>query len=268
MRYIFKVGPFQVCGGPPQAMYISFGDGKMDFEPAMADEQGLQGLIRRGSAAGAVCEPQLAEAARKLGLEVRPLNEECVLGKAVLSVISTNRETLEGNRDKAVLLELIDAAAAFFTAKPWTGISSFQMIDIQIDGGMRHLFESTVAGGQSREIGLFMFFRVGDAPRFEEAARLRDRKLVAPVEMMTLMYDLAPGPITSAIQDVTGILFAPVLLRMRLGEPVALKPAEVAVLAASLRAVADLARTGDEGRGACASGPVQVTATARLRLPS
>jgi hypothetical protein len=268
MRFVFKVGPFQPSDQPPHAMYIVLEEGGgMDCEPAMTDDDGVGRLRERGSTDGAFCEPALAAIAGKHRLQVRRLPEWFRHAKAAMSMMTVNSDSV-AVRDLAVLMALVEAAAVFFKGTPWHRWESHQLFDVQVQGGMSHLFEAAVLGAHGPERGLLLYFRVGDCARLDDAARRRDRRLARSVETLALLYGQEElDPILSAVQVATGARFTPILLRTRLGALVAATEAEIAALIAALKAMADLGRASDEGKGDCAVGRVPVTATAKRRVP-
>lgn len=265
MHYIFKIGPVQSAEGGWFSTYVSLGDGITDLATEPDDGRGLAELVRRGTAQGATCEPELADAARKHGLQSGPLPAVAAKLKLAIAIGLAHGSILTEVKDVELLMELIDAVERFERAHPWDYFLIDEPLDLTVKGALNHMFEATVLGGGGEEYGLVLYDERGSLAAIEAAAEAGEPERAALLDALALTLDDEPAFLAEAMKVACGVGRAPYLLRLKGGEEQPLDDSEMACLIASLRAVTSLATGAPEGRGKSAAGRRKAKARATRR---
>lgn len=265
MHYIFKVGPVKSAEGGWFSAYVSLGDGITELATEADDERGLDELVRRGAAQGATCEPELAGAARKHGLQSGPLPASAAKLKLAIAIGLAHGAILTELRDVELLMELIEAVKRFERAKPWDYFLADEPLEVAVKGALNHTFEATVLGGGGQELGLVLYDGRGSLAAIEAAAAAGEPERAALLDTLALTLDAEPAFLAEAMKVACGVARAPYLLRLKGGEEQPLDDSELACLIASLRAVTSLTTGVLEGRGKSTAGQRKTKARATRR---
>jgi len=259
MPYIFKLGPVETDEGP-SSFYFTLGEEGFHFIEGSDDVAALRQIAQR-EGKDMLCEPALEAAASKLDLPTAELPDFFACTKATLAVSFSHGTLMEKVEDPPLLWELIQAAEAFELAQPWDIFGGDEAVEIEVEGALSRTFEACIMGQAGEEFGLALYFEKGSVARlarFSDEGRMED---VASLDSMVLLLDDEPQFVLDAVAAVSELSSAPLVMRMKRGEPKEVDEKEIRALIAALRAVADYCEDG-KGRGESTSGR---RTTARLR---
>lgn len=260
MRYLVKLGPIEFEDEPTQTFYLSMGDRGIDHEWGTDDAQAVALLASRGAKEPCCCEPALEAAARTLGLDVGELPEPALALKAAVAVQLDLGPALDPRVEPPLLLELLDALAAFDGAATWEAFEPDEIVTLEVKKPRRTL-DASVLGQNDEVYGLAIYDQPGALMRGASEEELQAEPCTSA------WLDRRPSFALDAVHALTGLSFSPGAVRLKRGEPVPLGVADLALLIAGLRAVTALAEEGTrEAAGRCGEARPKLELRARRLL--
>ena len=247
MVHVFRLGPLDVGGREAFAYAALSEDGPLvPPEVERSDAKGLGALAKRLAGQPLRCEPALAEAAQRLGLETAPLPRWALLPRATLA-FGLALGPVGGRPALEVLLRFFEACARFWRSEPWNLIDSDDPVPVSLTDGKRsRQIEAAVTGGGGAEFGLALCDAVGSIRRVAELVARGRTKEAGGVASVAVTFDEEPAWAAAAFEDAFGLPRVPVPMRVRKGKGGTPTAEELLDLAAVLEAVATLADGEDD----------------------
>ncbi len=249
MGHLTVLGPIPSGDGPSYAA-LRFRDGAPDATFGRDAEEAARKALSRG-AGEVVVDARHGALAATLGLPTAPLPPEVARTVAALALGLSNPGGLAKITDPELLLELLDATAAFARAEPWRSFDPDVGVPARASGVLGGERELAVLGARGEQLGLVVYpvaglaARLAGTPPEEWQARLFEH------EVLIVYLDREPAW-ALAVLEAAGLPFAPLLRNVDHGRPAPLRADHVRLLAASLRAVAAVVETKGPATGRCA----------------
>ncbi len=257
MRHVVKLGPLQF-GQDSAHAYVAFGQDGLDMVLEGSDDEGIAALRRKCGAIPLVTEPALAKVAAAHGLKVAELPPPMVALKASLAVIVTHGPWLDAVHPTLVI-ELIEAAAAFEFAAPWKGGGLDGPLTIRLDTG--RTYEGLVVGASGEEVGLALYHQAGSVARVQAFIAAGRPEAAVELPSTTLFLTTESAFCVAAVHAMVKAKRAPLVVHVTPRGPTAARSDDVAAVIAALRAVTALA-AGRPPRGECREPAHRVVAQA------
>jgi hypothetical protein len=246
MVHVFRLGPLDV-GGREAFAYAALGEDGPLVPPEVeySDAKGLGALAKRLAGQELRCEPALAKAAQRLGLETAPLPRWALIPRATLA-FGLALGPVGGRPTLEVLLRFFEACARFWKSEPWNLIDSDDPVPVSVrDGSRERRVEAAVMGGGGAEFGLALYDAVGSIRRVAELVEKGRMKEAGGVASIAVTFDEEPAWAAGAFEDAFSLPRLPLPMRVRKNKGAAPSAEELLDLAVVLEAVAALS-AGEE----------------------
>lgn len=247
--FVFKVGPFALAHGH-LSIYFAYGS---DLDPISGtdDAEALRVVAAHDRGARLTCEPRLREAGEKLGYVVTPFSRLMAHRCAVASLQLAVAPSLEDIEDDDVIDCFCEAAQEFVFARVTAVLPRATAFSVEVEGSLQRRYESMLQGESTDVYGLVLYEEPGSLARLRSDAW---QPTSAPVASLGLFLRSGPVFAIEALRRVYGLDWLPQPTRVRQGHRANLTSVEVLTLAATARALADLAST----RSSAAAASLQV----------
>jgi hypothetical protein len=267
--YVVKLGPIDLGPKERASLYIALAaDGApLARHVGRKDAEGLQALAGELKGHTLYCEGRLARAGAASGYVARPMPADIARLRAVLAVlVYWGPESMSGLPPE-VVVALLDASADLIRAAPWEHWTNEEVFPVHLEGSVSGTRELSVLGNGGQELGLGLFDRAGSVERLSLSAPPGPGGEVLIPDSLGLTLDDEPSWVVKAVQQVTGLPFAPSVMRV-LGNTPRLETAEDVVTAAAVARA--LARARPEERKSEVElrvGDLHVRARLEIPLP-
>lgn len=269
MRYLSILGPAPAGDGDSFIpVILSEAGGPHILAPATSLDGALFAARRAlGAADDVLADDSVGPQASRAGWRVGTLPEPARFLLAAAAVAINSREALTKLTDPRLLLELLTATVAFARAKPWRRFLNDQTLPARATGPGGGDIECTVLGEGGEQYGLVVYDARGGHERILQLADVYAFGAALLVDSTVCLLDFTDDFVARAMKAAFGEALSVTLMRIQKGRRQPLRPDDARRLAATLRAVAQVADDGATGLGVCEAGRrVEVTVDAS-RIP-
>ena len=249
MIHAFRLGPVSSSGGAPAYAYVGLVEGgEPRIHEAPSDRGGLEVLKKEALGQPLSCEPALAEAGKRLGLESTPLPPGVLKVRALLAYeFATGVQ--HGASKPGALAAFLKGAAAFWGARSWEVVSPQDRLRVAfLEGHAEVDGELSVVGGDGMRLpGVALCDARG---ALEKLAILQgEARAEAALRLANLTIDMERDPAwaAEAIEEGYGLPRVPVASRKHRGGVAPMVTQDLLVAAALLEAIATWTGLGEEG---------------------
>ena len=248
MRHVFKLGPIETGEGD-LVLYITCSEtgGAVSSDLARSDGAALQQIVSAARGDEVVCSPELARAARKLGLAVAELPDWALEMRAMLAWGMAHGGRI-APADSAGLEDLIGGMCQFLDAAPWEYLEPDVPYVVEATGALRHTYEAAVMGAFGEEFGVLLYERPGSLARTIALADEGRRDEAAKMDLLSVSSSPDPEFAVRALEAAYGVEGMPEVMALRGGHPRPVKSAEIALVTAALEAFAKMGADDREAR--------------------
>jgi hypothetical protein len=245
MLFALRLGPVPTGETPFRILIGGDAHGRV-VGPVFADNdaEGLRALKAKADSGPLHCEVALALAGRACGFEVAEPPAWLLRVRAGLGLAMALGPSMK-NVPPPVVLELLDAAEAFWRAEPWRHVDSDEPLYARFSGPETLMFEASILGSGGQEFGVALYDGTGAVAAMRRA-RTRPRA-AAKLNSIAVTFDPGPDFALNAIRGAFAMGGVPVPIKVVGGKLKPINASEVLILATALRAAAMF--TAEEGMG-------------------
>jgi hypothetical protein len=241
MLYAMRIGPLLLPeGGAPYA-FLGITDAGHVVAPLLThhDAKGLRHLAAQAQGEELRCEPGLVHAGREFGFKAGPMPESAIPMRASFVLGVGIGKVYADVRNPDLLLDLAQAAAEFWRARPFDHWTDEQAIEIELAGAMNRTVEASILGNGGQEYGLALYFEPGGIQKIVRAVDQGRPEKAAAVEALAMTLDDEPAFAVEALDAAYGLPRVPIAMRSG-RELRSVNELELSALTAAVRAVAKL----------------------------
>jgi len=247
--YVFALGPLEAHDGAAFLACV-FAEGRMEQPIFAASEQDCFAEVRRRHPSARMhCEPDLGRLGARFGFEPAALPDDVRAVRAGIAVNLASRG-LAPSVAPPVIMELLAASRDFLAVEAWSRFDSNALLFAHVEGAITAKWEASVLGSGGQEYGVGLYLDPGAHARMLSArSEAAAAQLRARMSALSITFEDEPGYAAFAIEELTGIGFVPVPVRVDKGKlrPMEAKPA--LALSACMRAAASKDRVGTASAG-------------------
>lgn len=241
MNRVFGIGPLEMGDGEGEVYMLTLMHGgfAVRMETAPTPVEALREIVMMLGGAPLIASPDLADAARELGLAVENLPEDLRMFRVIQALILANGEDL-GRGPRIELLELLPALIAYIAAGPWhwLGADAPVRVEYRRPGRSTTTLEASVLGGTGGALGLALYDRCGTVAKLPEGGPVGGEILQHDAVMLRLDSD--PQWAADIMDETFGLRMFPSFLRVRAGAVSPVSSTDLRRLAGALWALAQL----------------------------
>ena len=256
MLHAFRIGPLEAPDGSTFLYAARLPTGELEATQAEDDIEGLRQLLDALEGQPLVVEPALAKAGKQLGLRRARLPPEDAHEKAAMALALMLRmnELIGPKVAPSLVGDLLDAAAAFAEAAPWRFVDGDTPLQVEVlEGKRRRILDGALMGQAGQEFGFVLYPQPGALQRLLAAGD--PEKAAARVELLAVSLEDEPAWVVAAVKQAMGVAVVPIPMHVKNKRPRPLKPEEVAMLAAVLRAGSEIGPSTREARSTSITEP-------------
>ncbi len=238
MLYVFKLGPIATSEG---RYSVHVGVTEHGVVPAVfgkSDADALAELKTCVYGEELRCEKRLVRAGKPLGFKSAAMPEFALHPRAMLALSLAN--TRLDAKDTDVVELLIGGCATFVDTRVWERFSDEDPVIVTVSGALDARYEASIMGGAGFEYGLALYSGRGAMRRVAAAMDRDDLAAARQEDCLAVTLDDKPRFAVKAIVEAFGLGAVPVAYSVRDGQLAAPSRAEMLVLGAAMRAVAEL----------------------------
>jgi hypothetical protein len=259
MFHLLKLGPVQLTQHTTNVYLRVTPTG--EFAPPVfeqEDEAGVRALIEGLEPGQVRCEPALAHAAERLGLEVESPPQEVLSARAAIATFMAweQRGVAGLGADKALLF--VQAATEFWEARPWTHWDDSQPFHVAISGPLTRTYEGSVFGGEDGGEGLALYEQTGALKLLMDLQSRGQGNAATSLPAIGVTLDNRPDYAVAALAAAGRVPRLPLPLKTGTAGISVPSTVEALVLVATLRAIARLAPTRREALSTIVAGDAQM----------
>lgn len=261
MASLLKLGPVQLSGATTNVYLKVADDG--DVSPPVfnaSDDEGLRELIDGDEPSTLIAEPELADAAKALGLAVEDAPERARRARAAIAVFMAWGQRGLSALGSEIALRMIHAATGFWNARPWATWRDDQPLAVTLTGAFEHQYEGSVFGEKGEGYGLALYEERGSlrALRLLQERGAHDEAQRLPG--VGVLLDDKPEYAVRALQSAGQVPKVPLPVRSGPEGAGVPRPEQAVALIAALLAVAQLSSTARDAQAAIEIGEIVITA--------
>jgi hypothetical protein len=228
------------------------------------DAEGLRALKAKADSGPFQCELALALAGRACGFEVAQPPAWLLRIRAGLGLAMARGPSMK-NVPPPFVLELLDAAEAFWRAEPWRQIDSDEPLYARFAEPELLHFEASVLGSAGQEFGVALYEGIGAVAAMRRARTTP--RAAAKVNSIAVTFDPGPAFALDAIRGSFSMGGVPVPIRVEAGRLTPISSSEVLLLATALRAASAFTAEGGAGTGITTIGDLVLRVELRAYGP-
>jgi hypothetical protein len=245
MQFIFKIGALPATKNSAYFVYPGRERAETFFAPA--DQAALAAIRAAYSHEDLECEPQLAPAARELGLTEGAITPD----RAAMIGLMTFEVALPGQFQEIKQTELVYqyglACGEFWRAAPWCFDCAREILELVFRGDVREAVEAVIFGRTGEPSGLTMFPGSGSASRVDALYRQGLTDGGPNLSTLGVSFDADPAFAVDGMRRAFGLERFPVPVKLLSGDRVRLREDDLLALTIAQRAVANLTVAGAPG---------------------
>jgi len=237
--YVFSLGPIETEGGDG-TLYLGLLNGAVLPPPNVSTAAAALRHFRALAPPGArlECEPSLSKSAPKAGFAAVPPTEAARAMRAELALVLAHPGIAP--RAGQELGVLIQAARAFWDARPWERLPMSLPLSVTLTGAVPGTYECAVMGSGGDEFGVALYPRAGSMAAVARAmAEGRPDRAMA-FDSFSLTLDDEPEFAANAIFEWCGLTRVPIVFALRAGVPGPVDKQEALALAVTLQALSQV----------------------------
>ncbi|MCI0571239.1 MAG: hypothetical protein L0Y66_10840 [Myxococcaceae bacterium] len=265
--YVFKLGP--LGEGPERASaYIALTADGPPVLPVVArgDGSALAQLAPRLEGRRVQCEPRLGRAGARHGFTPGPVPEALVAVRAGLALSVLWEPGLTDPRP-GLVASLLEAATALWENAPWREWTHDEPFSLHVEGGVRGEWEGCILGSGHLEYGFALYPEPGSVARVGALITQGREEEASLLDAVALTFEETPSWVRSAVRAATGLPRFPLPLQMTGGELSLLGPADLVLLTATARALADVSPQQREATGHASFEAIRLSVHVELPVP-
>ena len=236
--YVFSLGPIPTGTGFG-TVYLGYFDGVL-IPTKSSDADDALAELRKSAPIGVAlaCAPELAKVGALHGFRTLSLPPEVVRARAQLAAGLAHVDLAPTSQ--AGVGPLLEAAAAFWAARPWDRLPVDVAMAVEIVGGNPGMYEGACLGAAGDEFGVALYPVAGSIARIIAAVDAGKPERVLTIDALTVTLADEPAFAVSAVVAGYGLPRVPLAWRTRRGQGRPLDLPESLTLAATLHALCAL----------------------------
>lgn len=264
--HVFSLGPIPV-GDDVATIFVGSHEGRL-LSSRFHDAESALHELRAMAPLGVplVCSPELAVVGARHGFRNLPLPEDVRRHRANLAFGLAHVDLAPP--PSAPVEELLEAATAFWAARPWERLPADTALAVTFTGELQATYEAVVMGASDEAFGVALYPKAGSVARRLRAAESGRIASAANIDSLSVTFDTAPRFAADAVAAAYGCPRVPLAFWLKRGKARAIDASDTLTLASVLKTLTTMeGRPGEEGVGALHSGDRGVRATIRLPDP-
>jgi hypothetical protein len=261
--YALKIGPFDIAEQGLLNLYIAIEDGESIASVQAADDaEGLEDLVGQMPDAAWFCEPELAAAAVRLGIESAPRPPDVIEARATIAVGFALGAIVGNNSGPPVLWAFAKSAAVLWHSTIWELPESERLLEVELSGAVRGIFEVAIGG----DVRTFSLSRGRGSTERTMRMMVDGRTVEAyrKVQYVVAFEERPPlGQAAEALGEALDMPHCPLPVRLHRGERRPVRDQDLVALAAVAAAIADVGPGTPEASVWVEVGALRVRAVAR-----
>lgn len=240
MHHLLKVGPVDIIGGHTN-IYLSIADDGTVQAPIFGcdDVEALRSLVGSADRRDFCSEPLLTRAASRLGISVGTIPTEALHSRAAIAIcVAWQERALLAGSDLALVM--LEAAAEFWAAQPWTRRDEREPLTVRVTGAMEGVYEACVFAKPGQGMGLVLCEGEGGLEHFLALQRQGSWVEARRLPAIGVLLDDQPSFVTRALEAAGLVPRLPIPVKSGAEGISAPSLAECLALVAGLRACAKM----------------------------
>lgn len=264
MLYASKIGPVESAEGTFDVYLAVTEEGILEPVLGAPPGEAMEALARRGQGHELKCAPELALAGRKAGFDAGEAPEHvraAVAACATFFAVGVGAQRL----GPVAPLALMKEGALFWRAAPWRRFHDGVVLAVEARAGGRvRKYEGVVMGAGGQEFGVALYEKPGSAALLRQFGDVLGVEAAALLAGLAVTLDDEPAYAARAAEAWCGVGRVPFPMKVAAGGGAIPNEREAFVLAAALKAVAELAAGADEGAASYDADGVKVAVRVRV----